>query len=53
VNIDELKAIWTQKDSRETADDFRRMATFVTAFYAPEYANVAPVIDIRTRQRIA
>jgi hypothetical protein len=52
VNKEELRAIWAPKDSRETADDCRRMAAFV-AVYAPEYANVAPVIDIKTRQRIA
>ena len=52
MNIEDLRAIWTQKDSRETADDFRRMGTAIIAIHAPE-TGAAPVIDIRTRERLA
>ena len=36
-----------------TSDDFRRTVTLWRALGTPEFANAAPVIDIKTRQRIA
>lgn len=36
-----------------TPEDFRRTVIQLRALAAPERADVAPVIDIRTRQRIA
>jgi hypothetical protein len=46
VNMDELRAIWTQ-------DDFRGMVTAIRAVHAVDRDTTAPVIDIRTRERIA
>ena len=40
------KPIWTPADFRATVTQIRAMA-------APERATIAPVIDIRTRERIA
>jgi hypothetical protein len=53
VNIDELRAIWTRDDFRETSDDFRRMVTAIRAVHAVDRDTTAPVIDIRTRERLA
>jgi hypothetical protein len=36
-----------------TPDDFRATVTQIRALAAPERATAAPVIDIRTRERIA
>lgn len=44
--VDKHKIIWS-------SDDFRRTVTQLRALAAPERAHVAPVIDIRTRERIA
>lgn len=41
-----FKPIWTP-------DDFRALKMAVFAAAAPERAELAPVIDIRTRERIA
>jgi hypothetical protein len=46
VNIDDLKPIWSTSDFRETV-------MLLRAWESPEYADVAPVIDIHTRARIA
>lgn len=43
--MDKLKVIWS-------GDDFRRTVTEMRALAAPELAVLAPVIDIRTRERI-
>jgi hypothetical protein len=46
VNTDDLKPIWS-------TSDFREMVALLRAWESPEYADVAPVIDIHTRARIA
>lgn len=53
MNREDLSAIWTPVDFRETEDDLRRIVMAIRAVHAPEFANAAPVIDIRTRERIA
>lgn len=44
--MNNFKPIWTTDDFRKSVIAFRAAAAY-------EYANAAPVIDIRTRQRIA
>lgn len=44
--VDVNNLIWTP-------DDFRRTVTQLRALAAPERAEIAPVIDIRTRERLA
>lgn len=46
VSNDDLRPIWT-------GADFRATVTALRAAAAPERDEVAPVIDIRTRKRIA
>jgi hypothetical protein len=44
--VNTFQPIWTTADFRRTVIAFRAAAAY-------EYADVAPVIDIRTRARIA
>jgi hypothetical protein len=46
VNENHLRPVWTP-------DDFRRMVTAIRAVHAVNRDTTAPVIDIRTRERIA
>ena len=46
MNKDDLNLIWSTSDFRETV-------MLLRALQSPEFADAAPVIDIRTRQRIA
>lgn len=46
MNPPSLRPIWTP-------EDFRRAITDMRALHAPERAEAAPVIDIKTRARIA
>jgi len=46
VNENHLRPVWT-------TDDFRRMVTAIRAVHALDRDTTAPVIDIRTRERIA
>jgi hypothetical protein len=44
--VNNFKPIWT-------TDDFRATVTALRALAAVDFAAIAPVIDIHTRQRIA
>jgi hypothetical protein len=44
--VNTYQSIWTP-------DDFRALATACRAAAAPELATAAPVIDIKTRERLA
>lgn len=46
MNTDHLKPIWS-------TDDFRDIVIALRALGEPDLGVVAPVIDIRTRERIA
>jgi hypothetical protein len=46
VNRDDLRPIWS-------TSDFRDVVIALRALGAPDLGVIAPVIDIRTRQRIA
>ena len=46
VNREDLSAIWTP-------GDFRDMVMAIRAVPAPELASIAPVIDIKSRERLA
>lgn len=46
MNTDDLRPIWSTNDFRDIVIALRALGT-------PEYADVAPVIDIHTRARIA
>lgn len=53
MSKDRLTVVWTPEDHRQMIRDFRILVTAQRALQADEYDTAAPVIDIRTRARLA
>lgn|GEM_PF-2605499 len=49
MNDNQFRPVWTPDDFSE----FRRIVTAIRAAHAADRDTIAPVIDIRTRERIA